>query len=139
MFSWKKYFEYLTQNNKIKTGSFKVIKKITKCILKTKHTSKQGLSMKCGSGKLYFMQSQIKLLIFFRTNGSDFSRLCLFMEKGKQHSNQKFCNVQCYPGAGLRGSHGCLPTDGKSRAGSGGLHHSGVYRGQHSNSTGCFF
>lgn len=59
MFSWKKYFEYLTQNNKIKTGSFKVIKKITKCILKTKHTSKQGLGMKSGSGpgKLKFVQS----------------------------------------------------------------------------------
>lgn len=67
-FLGKKYFEYLTQNNKIKTGSFKVIKKITKCIQKTKHTSKQGLSMKSGSGTLICaVLNHITLL----SNGSD--------------------------------------------------------------------
>ena len=68
VFLEKKYFEYLTQNNKIKTGSFKVIKKITKCIQKTKHTSKQGLSMKSGSGTLICaVLNQITLF----SNGSD--------------------------------------------------------------------
>ena len=77
----KKYFEYLTQNNKIKTGSFKVIKKITKCIQKTKHTSKQGLSMKSGSGNfnnLCSLKSNYSFNEWFR-------RLCLFMEKGNKH------------------------------------------------------
>ena len=71
-FLGKKYFEYLTQNNKIKTGSFKVIKKITKCIQKTKHTSKQGLSMKSGSGTLICCSLKSNYSLLFQwLRGSD--------------------------------------------------------------------
>ena len=81
MFSWKKkYFEYLTQNNKIKTASFKVIKKITKCIQKTKHTSKQGLKHEkwVWNFNLCSLKSNYSFFQWFR-------RLCLFMEKGNKH------------------------------------------------------
>ena len=64
-FLGKKYFEYLTQNNKIKTGSFKVIKKITKCIPETKHKSKQELSMKSGSGLWIDILCSLKSNCFF--------------------------------------------------------------------------
>ena len=86
VFLEKKYFEYLTQNNKIKTGSFKVIKKITKCIQKTKHTSKQGLSMKSGSGTLICaVSNQITLL----SNGSDVC-VCSWKREINTFQFQKF-------------------------------------------------